>query len=76
MEGAVIGVPDEQRGEIVKAFVISDKQQTGDKLRGELQEFIRNRLAKHAFPRQIEFIDELPKTASGKIRRIELREEN
>lgn len=76
MEAAVIGVPDEQRGEIVKAFVVSDKQQTGDKLRGELQEFVRNRLAKHAFPRQIEFIDELPKTASGKIRRIELREEN
>ena len=77
IEAGVIGKPDPVRGEIIKAFVvlqsnqqaaISDKK-VGDKLKEELSQFVKKHLAGHAYPREIEFIDKLPKTRSGKIMR-------
>lgn len=74
-EAAVIGVPDDRRGEIVKAFVVPRRGfDPSPALRDDIQEFVRDQLAKHAYPREITFIERLPKTSSGKIRRIELRE--
>jgi len=72
VEAGVIGKPDPLRGEIVKAFVVLKKGwKPSEKLKGELQKFVKTRLAGHAYPREIEFIDKLPKTRSGKIvRRI------
>ncbi|KTG10735.1 hypothetical protein AUR64_05960 [Haloprofundus marisrubri] len=74
-EAAVVGVPDEKRGELVKAYVVTtDGIAHDDELAASIREFVRERLAKHAYPREVEFLDELPKTSSGKIRRVELRE--
>jgi acetyl-CoA synthetase len=71
----VIGVPDETRGERIKAFVESVDGVTGDDdLRAELRERARDRLAAYEYPREIEFAEDLPMTSSGKIRRVELRE--
>ena len=71
---AVIGKPDQLRGNIVKAFIVLNQTATpGPDLVTEIQESVRNRLAAYEYPREIEFIDELPLTTTGKIRRIELR---
>jgi acetyl-CoA synthetase len=73
-EAAVVGKPDPQRTEIVKAFVVlRGGFKPCDALKTELQQHVRTRLALHAYPREIEFIDELPKTPSGKIQRFLLR---
>jgi len=73
-ESAVVGKPDEQRGQIVAAFVVLHPGHLGnDTLATELTEHVRNRLGKHAFPREINFLDSLPKTPSGKIQRFLLR---
>ncbi len=75
-EAAVVGKPDELRGEIVKAFVILAKGYTpSDALALELQNFVKEQTAPYKYPREIEFRDTLPKTISGKIRRVELRAE-
>ncbi|MCM3587890.1 acyl--CoA ligase [Mesobacillus maritimus] len=75
-ECAVVASPDEVRGNVVKAFVVlrneDDQQKPG--LIKELQEHVKTLTAPYKYPRKIEFIDELPKTTSGKIRRIELRQ--
>ena len=71
---AVIGVPDDTRGEIIKAFVVlRDGRTPTDALAGEIQGHVRERLAAYEYPRQIEFVDSLPMTVTGKIRRGELR---
>jgi acetyl-CoA synthetase len=71
---AAIGVPDETRGEIVKAFVVLRDGYVGsDALAGEIQGHVRTRLAAYEYPRQLEFVDSLPLTVTGKIRRAELR---
>ncbi len=71
----VIGVPDEHRTEIIKAFVQPVAGVTGDdSLREEIQNLVRDRLAKHEYPRAIEFVDELPQTTTGKIQRRKLRD--
>lgn len=73
-ESAAVGKPDEERGEIVKAFVVLQPGHTGDAaLVAELTEHVRARYGKHAFPREIEFVESLPKTPSGKIQRFILR---
>ena len=74
VEAAVIGKPDALRGLIVKAFVVLRKDQApSDPLRLELQEHCKRITAPYKYPREIEFVEELPKTISGKIRRIDLR---
>uniref|UniRef100_T1JBL1 medium-chain acyl-CoA ligase n=1 Tax=Strigamia maritima TaxID=126957 RepID=T1JBL1_STRMM len=76
LESAVIGVPDFERTQIVKAFVIlkdSGKKKDAEKLKKELQEHVKKTTAPYKYPRQIEFIDVLPKTISQKIKRAELR---
>ena len=74
-ESAVVASPDAVRGEIVKAFVIlKPGYVSSDELILSLQEHVRNTTAPYKYPRAIEFVAELPKTISGKIRRVELRE--
>jgi acetyl-CoA synthetase len=74
-EAAVVASPDERRGHIVKAFlVLAEGHEGSDELARAIQEFVRTRLSQYAYPRRIEFVPELPKTLTGKIRRIELRE--
>jgi acetyl-CoA synthetase len=74
IQAAVIGKPDQLRGEIVKAFVITATGTAKDEaLRNNLKQHVKSRLAAHEYPREIEFIDELPMTTTGKVRRVELR---
>jgi len=73
MEVAVVGSPDKERGEVVKAFIKAN-QNPSEQLKEEIQEFVKTNLSKHEYPREIEFLEELPKTPDGKIRRKELRE--
>jgi acetyl-CoA synthetase/medium-chain acyl-CoA synthetase len=74
MESAVVASPDPDRGSIVKAFVkLRPGAEPNDRLVTELQEHCKRITAPYKYPREIEFIDELPKTLSGKIRRVELR---
>lgn len=74
-ESAVVSSPDETRGEVVKAFVVlAPGFDPSDSLAGELQNHVKNVTAPYKYPRKLEFIEALPKTVSGKIRRIELRE--
>jgi len=74
-ESAVVSSPDEMRGEVVKAFIIlAPGYQGSDELVKELQDYVKKVTAPYKYPRKIEFVDSLPKTISGKIRRIELRE--
>lgn len=74
-EAAAVGVPDEQRGQIVKAFVVPTEM-PGDRneVLEEIQTHVKEQLARHAYPREIEFVEELPKTATGKIQRYKLEE--
>ena len=74
-ESAVVSSPDEKRGEVVKAFVVlAPGYAAGEALVLELQEHVKSVTAPYKYPRRIEFIEELPKTVSGKIRRVELRQ--
>ena len=74
-ESAVVSSPDETRGEVVKAFVIlAPGFNASDDLVKELQDYVKKSTAPYKYPRKIEFVDALPKTVSGKIRRIELRD--
>jgi len=76
MESAVVGKPDAMRGEIVKAYVIlAPGHEASDVLEKEIQDFVKDLTAPYKYPREIEFRDELPKTISGKIRRVELRDQ-
>jgi acetyl-CoA synthetase/medium-chain acyl-CoA synthetase len=75
IEAAVIGKADEVRGQIVQAFVVLRNGHTpSDALKTELQEHCKRVTAPYKYPREIEFVTELPKTISGKIRRVDLRE--
>ena len=74
-EAAVVGVPDEARGEIVAAFVVlRDGLHRSDELARELQEHVKAETAPYKYPRRSSFVDELPKTTSGKIHRAALRQ--
>ena len=73
-QAGVVGTPDDTRGEIIKAFVLPTESVEGDDaLRGEIRELVRDQLAKYEYPREIEFVDELPTTTTGKIQRRKLR---
>ena len=75
VEAAVVGKPDEVRGSIVKAFVVLRKDYPpGEALKVELQKHCKRVTAPYKYPREIEFVAELPKTVSGKIRRVQLRQ--
>ncbi len=74
IESAVVGVPDPERTEIVKAFVVLARGIEGTpELAEELRLHVRKRLSAHAYPRAIEFVEDLPKTSSGKVQRFILR---
>jgi acetyl-CoA synthetase len=74
-EGAVVPKPDEQRGNIVKAYIVlSEGQEPSTDLEERIKTHVSEELAAHEYPREIEFVDELPKTVTGKIRRTELRD--
>lgn len=79
VECAITGVPDDIRGMVVKATVVLGKEwkdKAGDDLVKELQNHVKHETAPYKYPRIIEFVDELPKTISGKIRRVEIREKD
>jgi acetyl-CoA synthetase len=74
-EAAAVAWPDERRGNIVKAFVVlAAGHEASDELGKEIGAFVREHHSAYAYPRLVEFVDDLPKTLTGKIRRIELRE--
>lgn len=75
VECGVVGTPDETRGQLVTAFVVRRSgAASGDALVKELQDFVKQRIAPYKYPRRIEFVEELPKTATGKLQRFRLRE--
>jgi acetyl-CoA synthetase len=75
-EAAAVASPDERRGDIVKAFIVlASGHQPSDELAQEIKLHVRERHSAYAYPREIEFVDDLPKTLTGKIRRVELREQ-
>ncbi|WP_254525697.1 acyl-CoA synthetase [Natrinema caseinilyticum] len=75
-EVGVVGLSDEERGQIVAAFVVSASSATpSDELADRIRTDVKQRLSKHEYPRRVEFVDELPKTASGKIQRYKLEQE-
>jgi acetyl-CoA synthetase len=74
-EAAAVASPDERRGNVVKAFIVlADGHSPSDELVSDIQRFVRERLSAYAYPRKVEFVDDLPKTLTGKIRRVELRQ--
>lgn len=79
VECAITGVPDEIRGQVVKATIVlakNYKDRAGDALKKELQDHVKRVTAPYKYPRVVEFVDELPKTISGKIRRVEIRDKD
>ena len=79
VECAITGVPDDIRGMVVKATVVLGKEwkdRAGDDLVKELQQHVKKETAPYKYPRIVEFVDELPKTISGKIRRVEIRQKD
>jgi acyl-coenzyme A synthetase/AMP-(fatty) acid ligase len=76
VESAVVPLPDEDRGSVVKAYiVVGEDYEPSEDLAQEIQDYCKESTAPYKYPRSIEFIDDLPKTTSGKIRRVELRQE-
>ena len=74
LECAITPVPDEVRGQIVKATIVLVKgTEATDELKKEIQEYVKTHTAPYKYPRIVEFVDELPKTISGKVRRVEIR---
>ena len=74
LETAITGVPDPLRGQVVKAtIVLKPGWEPSEALKKELQDHVKHMTAPYKYPRVIEFVDELPKTISGKVRRVELR---
>jgi acetyl-CoA synthetase len=75
LEAAAVASPDPKRGDIVKAFVVlAAGHEASDDTADAIKQFVRERHSAYAYPREIEFVDDLPKTLTGKIRRVELRE--
>ena len=79
VECAITGVPDEIRGQVVKATIVLAKEyksKAGEALIKELQDHVKRVTAPYKYPRVVEFVEELPKTISGKIRRVEIRDKD
>ena len=75
LEAAAVASPDPKRGDVVKAFIVlAEGHDSSDATADEIKRFVRERLSAYAYPREIEFVGDLPKTLTGKIRRVELRE--
>ncbi len=75
LEAAAVASPDPKRGDLVKAFIVlGEGHEASDETADEIKKFVRGHLSAFAYPREIEFVGDLPKTLTGKIRRIELRE--
>jgi acetyl-CoA synthetase len=75
-EAAAVASPDERRGNVVKAFIVlAAGHEPSDELAEEIKAYVRDHLSAYAYPRRIEFVPDLPKTLTGKIRRIELRQQ-
>jgi acetyl-CoA synthetase len=72
-EAAVVAAPDPERGSVVRAVVVLRDGEPGPTLEDELQEHVKRVTAPYKYPRVVEFVDSLPKTSSGKIKRAELR---
>jgi 2-aminobenzoate-CoA ligase len=73
-ECAVVGLPDEERGQVVAAFVVLRAGAApGAPLIRELQDFVKSEIAPYKYPRRVEFVDALPRTATGKLQRFQLR---
>ena len=74
-EAAAVASPDEVKGNVVKAFIVlAEGHEPSDELAEDIKRFVRERLSAYAYPRRDRVRDDLPKTLTGKIRRIELRE--
>ncbi len=77
LECAITGVPDEIRGQIVKATIVPVKGYTvTEESKKEVQEYVKKHTAPYKYPRIVEFVTELPKTISGKIKRVDIRKGN
>ena len=75
LECAITGVPDPIRGQVVKATIVLTKGTVpSEELKKEVQNYVKSHTAPYKYPRVVEFVEELPKTISGKIRRVEIRE--
>ena len=75
LETAITGVPHPVRGQVIKATIVLAPGYTpSEELKKELQDHVKHTTAPYKYPRVVEFVDELPKTISGKIRRVELRD--
>ncbi len=75
-EAAVVGVPDESRGTLVKAYVVlAPGVAVDDDSARALQDFVKQQIAPYKYPRVIEFVDTLPRTSTGKLQRFRLREQ-
>ena len=72
-EAAAVAAPDPERGSVVRAIVVTRDREPSDELARELQEHVKATTAPYKYPRIVEFADELPRTASGKVKRAELR---
>jgi acetyl-CoA synthetase len=73
---AVVGSPDEVRTEIIKAFIVLKEEEVpSPDIEDEIKKFVKVRLAAHEYPRKIEFVNELPMTATGKIKRKDLKQQ-
>ena len=77
MECAVTSIPDLVRGQAIKASIVLTKGTTpSDKLKKETMKYLRNNLASYKRPKVVEFVEELPKTTSGKVRRVEIKDKD
>ena len=75
LECAITAAPDPVRGQVVKATIVLTKDKKGsDELKKEIQNYVKTHTAPYKYPRIVEFVNELPKTISGKIRRVEIRQ--